>query len=477
MSKKPPFDFENNPDFYLNEVYGIIVIDMEGKIRYLNRQCMKLIGYTNPTYDQARELFGKPVIDVFPYTHMLENLAPDITKPQIVFYKSNYGMGISMNVPLIYNGEKIGLMEYDLVNEEKVFMELTDDYNAFLNDQLKQLQKKIIKLEQNKYTINNIIGFSKPMNTLRQSITTVAKSNSTVLILGETGTGKELVAHAIHNLSNRKYNPMAKINASAFPENLVESELFGYKKGSFTGASKEGKIGKFEYANHGTLFIDEIQQMPMNIQPKFLRVLQEHEVEPLGSHESVPVDVRVIVASNQDILQMVKDNRFREDLFYRLNVIKIEIPPLREHLEDIDELADYYINQLNMELGFKINGIEPAVIDRLKQYNWPGNIRELKNVLERAMNFATEDILTLNDFNFFTPSKGPSLPDYSSNGNLIEETKRKAEKELIEQVLSRFNYNKTHSANFLNISRPLLHQKMKRLGIPLSPSKDNNHET
>lgn len=215
----------------------------------------------------------------------------------------------------------------------------------------------------------------------------------------------------------------------------------------------------------------------MNIQPKFLRVLQEHEVEPIGSHESVPVDVRVIVASNQDILQMVKDNRFREDLFYRLNVIKIEIPPLREHLEDIDELADYYINQLNMELGFKINGIEPAVIDRLKQYNWPGNIRELKNVLERAMNFATEDILTLNDFNFFTPSKGPSLPDYSSNGNLIEETKRKAEKELIEQVLSRFNYNKTHSANFLNISRPLLHQKMKRLGIPLSPSKDNNHET
>lgn len=468
------FDFENAQDFYINEVYGVIVIDMEGKLRYMNKQCMKLIGYTDPTYQQAKELFGRPVEDVFPYTHMLENLAPEITKPKIVFYKSNFGMGISMNVPLMYNGEKIGLMEYDLVNEEKVFFELTDDYNAFLNDQLKQLQKKIIKLEQNKYTIDNIIGSSPPMNKLRQQIATVAKSNSTVLISGETGTGKELVAHAIHNLSNRKFNPMVKINASAFPENLAESELFGYKKGSFTGASKEGKIGKFEYANHGTLFIDEIQQMPLSIQPKFLRVLQEHEVEPIGSNESVPVDVRVIVACNEDILEMVKDNRFRQDLFYRLNVIKIEIPPLRDHLEDIDELVDHYIMQLNTELGFKINGVEPAVLENLKQYSWPGNIRELRNVIERAMNFATGDRLTMDDFTFFISSKKTSLPDYSSNGNIIEETKRKAEKELIENVLQHFSYNKTHAANFLNISRPLLHQKMKRLGIASSPSADKN---
>lgn len=470
------FDFENSQDFYINEVYGVIVIDMSGKIRYMNKQCMKLIGYIDPTYQQAKELFGRSVEDVFPYTHMLENLAPEITKPKIVFYKSNFGMGISMNVPLIYNGEKIGLMEYDLVNEEKVFFELTDDYNAFLNDQLKQLQKKIIKLEQNKYTIDNIIGSSPPMNKLRQQIATVAKSNSTVLISGETGTGKELVAHAIHNLSNRKFNPMVKINASAFPENLAESELFGYKKGSFTGANKEGKIGKFEYANHGTLFIDEIQQMPMSIQPKFLRVLQEHEVEPIGSNESVPVDVRVIVACNEDILEMVKDNRFRQDLFYRLNVIRIEIPPLREHLEDIDELVDHYITQLNTELGFKINGVEPAVLETLKQYSWPGNIRELRNVIERAMNFATGDRLTLDDFTFFTIAKKTSLPDYSSNGNIIEETKRKAEKELIENVLQHFGYNKTHAANFLNISRPLLHQKMKRLGIASSPPSDKNQQ-
>jgi transcriptional regulator with PAS, ATPase and Fis domain len=466
------FNFENSQDFYINEVYGVIVIDMSGKIRYLNKQCMKLIGYTNPTYEQAKELFGSPVEDVFPYTHMLDNLAPEITKPKIVFYKSNYGMGISMNVPLIYNGEKIGLMEYDLVNEEKVFFELTDDYNAFLNNQLKQLQKKIIKLEQNKYTIDNIIGFSAPMNRLRQQIVTVAKSNSTVLIMGETGTGKELVAHSIHNLSNRKFNPMVKINASAFPENLVESELFGYTKGSFTGADKDGKVGKFEYANHGTLFIDEIQQMPLSTQPKLLRVLQEHEVEPIGSNESVPVDVRVIVASNRDIHEMVKDHRFREDLFYRLNVIKIEIPPLREHLEDIDELVDYYINQLNHELGFKINGVEPSVLNILKQYNWPGNIRELRNVLERAMNFASGSTLTTGDFNFFIRTEKQTMPDYSSNGNIIEETKRKAEKELIETVLQHFGYNKTHSANFLNISRPLLHQKIKRLGISAAPPEN-----
>lgn len=465
------FDFENNAGFYLDEIYGIIVIDMEGKIRYLNKQCLKMMGYTQPTYEQARKHFGKHVLDVFPQSHMPENLSPEITTPQIVFYRSIYGTGVSMNVPLIYNGEKIGLMEYDLVQDEDVFLDLTDDYNAFLNDQLKQLQKKITKLEHSKYTIRNIIGDSKAMNQLREKITIVAKSNSTVLILGETGTGKELVAHAIHNLSNRKYNPMVKINASAFPENLVESELFGYKKGSFTGANKEGKVGKFEYANNGTLFIDEIQQMPLHIQPKFLRVLQEHEVEPIGSNSSVPVDVRVIVASNRNILEMVREHKFREDLFYRLNVVTIEIPPLREHPEDIDELVEHHINQLNSELGLNINGIEPKVIERLKKYNWPGNIRELKNVLERAMNFATGDTLTMKDFNFFIPSHKTALPDYSANGNIIEETKRRAEKELIERALDRFDYNKTHTANFLNISRPLLHQKMKRLGIPSNPKE------
>ena len=475
MSKEEfGFDFENSKDFYLDEIYGIIVIDMEGKIRYLNKQCLKLMGYTHPTYEQAKKHFGKYVLDVFPQSHMLENLSPKITTPQIVFYRSIYGTGVSMNVPLIHNGEKIGLMEYDLVQDEKVFLDLTDDYNAFLNQQLKQLQKKIIKLEQSKYTIRNIIGDSTVMNRLREKITIVSKSNSTVLILGETGTGKELVAHAIHNLSNRKYNPMVKINASAFPENLVESELFGYKKGSFTGANKDGKVGKFEYANNGTLFIDEIQQMPLHIQPKFLRVLQEHEVEPIGSNSSVPVDVRVIVASNCDILEMVRDNKFRKDLFYRLNVVTIEIPPLRQHPEDIDELVEYHIKQLNSELGLNIKGIDPKVTEKLKQYDWPGNIRELKNVLERAMNFAAGDILTISDFNFFIPSHKTTLPDYSANGNIIEETKRRAEKDLIESALERFNYNKTHTANFLNISRPLLHQKMKRLGIPLTPPRKIN---
>lgn len=467
-----PFDFESSQDFYLNEVYGIIIIDMEGKLRYLNKQCMKLIGYSRPTRQQTKALYGKPVEEIFPYTHMLENLAPEITKPKIVFYNSNYGMGISMNVPLIYKGEKVGLMEYDLVNEEKVFLNLTDDYNAFLRDQLKDLKKEIIKLEGSKYTIHNIIGDSKAMKDLREQISFVSRSNSTVLIMGETGTGKELVAHSIHNLSSRKYNPMVKINASAFPENLAESELFGYKKGSFTGAAKEGKIGKFEYANHGTIFIDEIQQMSPAIQPKLLRVLQEHEVEPIGSNESIPVDVRVIAAANKDIYEMVKNGQFREDLFFRLNVITIEIPPLREHIEDIDALVDYYIDQLNMELGFKVSGIDPAMISLLKQYTWPGNVRELKNVLERAMNFATSDILTEKDFGFFLNVKSASLPDYSSNGNLIEEVKRKAERDLIENVLRRFNYNKTQAANFLNISRPLLHQKMKRLDIPLHPGKN-----
>lgn len=446
---------------YLTKILGLVVIDMDARIRFVNDQCAGFFGYPN----QKEKLLGKRIQDIFPETRMLQNLAPSVTEPQIVFYKSEKGIGISTHVPLMKDGVKIGLMEYDLIHEETAFYELTDKYNAFLTTELNEVRKRLEKLEGSKYTIDNLIGSSPLMVDLKQQIRTVARSSSTVLIQGETGTGKELVAHAIHNLSRRRAGTFAKINASAFPENLVESELFGYEKGAFTGANKNGKIGKFEYANHGTLLIDEIHQMATTIQPKLLRALQEHEIEPIGSNRAIPVDVRIIAAANVSLEDLVRQGKFREDLYYRLNVVTIELPPLRKHLEDLEELSYYHLRQLNKELGLSIRGIDADAMSMLHQYAWPGNVRELKNVLERAMNFATGETLTKNDFAFLAARRTGMLPKQCSGVDLIKETRNKAERDLILATLRHFNNNKTQTAKYLNISRSLLYQKLHRLGI------------
>ncbi|MGI6736288.1 MAG: sigma-54 interaction domain-containing protein [Anaerovoracaceae bacterium] len=447
-------------DYYLEQVTGLVVIDMKGIIRYVNQQCVKFF-----EAERAEDLIGKPIQIIFPETKMLENLAPGITEPQIVFYKSEKGLGLSAHIPLMQNGKKIGLMEYDLLQEEEAFYELTDRYNAFLTTELNKLNKRLVKLEGSKYTIDNLVGSSEAMENLKLRIRRIARSNSTVLIRGETGTGKELIAHSIHNLSQRRNKVFAKVNASAFPANLVESELFGYEKGAFTGANKNGKIGKFEYANGGTLFIDEIHQMGLTVQPKLLRALQEHEIEPIGSNASIPVDVRIITAANTSLEEMVKNGEFREDLYYRLNVVTIEAPPLRHHLEDIPEIADAHIQALNKEMGMSIEGIAPDAIELLQHYHWPGNVRELKNAIERAMNFCRSHTLNAQDFSFLMQRRRGRLPQGGLGTNPIKDAKDQTERSLIEETLLQFHNNKTRAAEYLNISRSLLYQKMHRLGI------------
>ena len=215
------------------------------------------------------------------------------------------------------------------------------------------------------------------MLNLKEKIKIVANSNSTVLVTGETGTGKELVAHSIHDASKRRLRNFIKMNAASLPESLAESELFGYTEGAFTGARKGGKKGKFEMANHGTLFIDEINAMPLSLQPKLLRALQEGEIDRVGSAESIPVDVRIIAATNKDLKEMVDRGEFREDLYYRLNVVELEVPPLRERKEDIKELVDLFIEQQNNMLGKQVTGIEDKAIETLKKYG-PDIIAESK---------------------------------------------------------------------------------------------------
>lgn len=448
---------------YFNQIPGLLMIDMEGTIFYINDQCLK--------YFQANkeESLGKYVKDVFPETKMMEGLEKD--EPSIVFYNSRLGIGISMHVPLYDDdGNKVGLAEYDVVQHSELLYDFSDSYKDFLDQELKQLAGELMTSEGTKYTINSLVGTSEPMTELKEKIISTAKTSSTVIITGETGTGKELVAHAIHNLSSRRKERFIKVNASSFPETLIESELFGYEGGSFTGANREGKKGKFELADKGTLFIDEINQMPLSVQPKLLRVLQEKEIDRIGGSEPVPVDVRIIAASNEDLKKLVEEGKFRKDLYYRLNVIGLYIPPLRERLDDIEGIAGSIIDELNVQLGKSVNGIDPDAVEMLKQKKWQGNVRELRNSIERAMNFATDNTLHSDDFQWGRNGEplNINIPDLNitSGDRLIDKARDDAEREVIIKVLEHFDNNKSKAADYLNIARPSLYKKMKRLGIP-----------
>jgi len=246
------------------------------------------------------------------------------------------------------------------------------DENLYLKEEL---------LEKQKYT--NLVGESEAFKNVLLQIEQVAETNATVLILGETGTGKELVVNTIHNLSNRSDRPLIKLNCAAIPASLIESELFGHEKGAFTGAHAQ-KVGRFELADNGTIFLDEIGELPIDLQAKLLRVLQESEFERIGGTRTINVDIRVIAATNRDMKEMIKDNTFREDLYYRLHVFPVHIPPLRDRIDDIELLANFLIKKINKRLGKNITAISQRGMKKLKGYYWPGNIRELENVLERA---------------------------------------------------------------------------------------------
>ncbi|MFZ5966128.1 MAG: sigma-54 interaction domain-containing protein [Bacillota bacterium] len=318
-----------------------------------------------------------------------------------------------------------------------------------------------------KYTIDDIVGESAAILTLKERIIAAAKTTSTVLIMGETGTGKELVAHAITNLSGRRHQSFVRINCAAIPETLLESELFGYEPGAFTGATKGGHPGKFIMANNGTIFLDEIGDMQLSLQSKILRVLQEKEIEKIGGHYPIPIDVRVIAATHADLYELVKFKKFRQDLFYRLHVIPIQIPPLRERKEDIPLLVENFIDKFSESLNIMKPTIHESFIKKLKTYHWPGNIRELSNVIEMAVNFAngmiTEDhipqyIFSENEF---------SQCDLDNGSNLKISTEEN-EREMILRALEIHRGNKNKVAEVLGISRSNLYYKMKKLNIDVS---------
>src|SRR3954470_20598326 len=316
------------------------------------------------------------------------------------------------------------------------------------------------------YDFDRIIGASGALQRVLDVVKKVARSNATILIRGETGTGKELIAGAIHHNSPRAGRNFVKVNCAALQENLLESELFGHEKGAFTSADKQ-RIGRFEQADGGTLFLDEIGDMSANTQAKILRVLQEHEFERLGGTRTIKVDVRLIAATNRDLPSMVEAGTFREDLYYRLNVVTIEMPPLRERKDDIAALANFFIRRFAGELKKKTQGFEPDAIKLLMRYHWPGNIRELENAIERAMLLAERSHISVEDLRLGDTSTTSGQRDASSivkippTGIPLEEVERLA---LIE-ALKMSNWVQKDAAELLAISPRVMNYKIKTLGI------------
>jgi transcriptional regulator with GAF, ATPase, and Fis domain len=336
--------------------------------------------------------------------------------------------------------------------------------NEKLLDYKKQLEEENTYLKEQIKTIYNfseIIGNGEAMQEVYRLMSVVADTNSTVLVLGETGTGKELIARAIHNASSRKDKLMVKINCAALPANLIESELFGHEKGAFTGAI-DRRIGKFELADHSSLFLDEIGEMPLEAQAKLLRVLQERELERLGGKQTIKVDVRLIVAANRNLEAAVKAGLFREDLYYRLNVFPIHLPPLRERPEDVGPLANFFLARYSRNSGKKINKIAPKALQQLRSYTWPGNVREMEHLIERSVLLTSGD--TLQDVHIpksaGTENAGPA---YLANRSL-EEVERSYIIEVLQRCAGKIS-GAGGAAEVLQIPGNTLHSKMKKLGI------------
>jgi two-component system response regulator AtoC len=310
-----------------------------------------------------------------------------------------------------------------------------------------------------KYRFDNIVGKSPLMQKVFQQIEVVSQSNSTVLITGETGTGKEIVAKAIHYNSARKDFPFISINCAAIPEGLIESELFGHEKGAFTGAIKTN-LGRFELAHGGTMLLDEISETSPALQAKLLRVLQEKQFERLGSGTPIQVDVRVITTSNRDLQEQVKSGKFREDLFYRLNVLPIHMPPVRERKEDIPLLVDFFMERYNQQAGKSVEKVDEKALEILMNYHWPGNVRELENYVERAVVVSKKSVLTGADF-----PKELVYPPGETSDPEGGQSLAQAEKSLILKTLRECNDNRTKAAEKLGITTRTLRNKLKEYGM------------
>jgi len=357
--------------------------------------------------------------------------------------------------------EAIKLGACDYVMKPVMFEDILTKIRQHLRYLRLQEENEQLKRELNsRFEIGQIISQAPTMQQVFEMIHKVAPTKSNVLITGESGTGKELVAHAIHSLGSQNDGRFIAVNCSAIPETLLESELFGHKKGSFTSAI-EDKKGLFECAQDGTLFLDEIGHMPMSCQVKLLRAVEHRQITPVGSTEPVDIDLRLMAATNKDLVEEIKAGRFREDLYYRMNVVGIHLPPLRERKEDIPLLVEHFIKKYNVEMGKQCVGISDDVMRLLMSYEWKGNIREMQNVIERAMIFAEDEVIKASDIGLIG-SKVVALSEENEN---LQAAIKAYEKEHICKVLNKHDWNKVEAARALKVGLSSLYRKIDELGI------------
>ena len=429
------------------------IVDTDGIVKFVNKKYVEILGMTED------EVVGHAIADITPHTRTVQVRK---TGKGIIGYNwtvNDYHM-IASCIPLFHEDEFMGCFSYSIV------MDIWDakDLAENVMNELNMYRDEVISIYSARYSFNDIIGENGKMQAVKELAQKAAlHPNITVLIKGESGTGKELFAHAIHQAGSRSKMPFVRVNCAAIPEHLLEAELFGYEDGAFTGARKGGSRGKFELAHGGTIFLDEIGEMSTSMQSKLLVFLQEKEFERLGGHKPIRVNVRVIAATNRDLKEMIRQEKFREDLYYRLDVLRLDIPPLRERLDDLPRLMDYVIPCINNEMKTRVNGISREGCQLILHYSWPGNVRELRNVVQRAMLLAdlnNESVITDKHLSFLNVPSG-----HESAQRPLREQLKEYEKQIITRALTENKFNKTQTAEILDMDLSSLYKKVKTYGL------------
>lgn len=434
---------------------GVMITDADGYVTHFNATYGHFLGV------EPKEQIGRHCLDVVENSRM--HIVAQTGIPEI--NESHRIKGQKMvvqRIPIRKDGNVIAVfgqvMFKDVADVGKLAKQL-----ALLESKVEVYERELISLRSTRYTIDSIVGGGKITAGLKRDALNAAATNLPVLISGESGTGKELFAQAIHHASTRRLNPFVRINCSAIPRDLLESELFGYSPGAFTGALHKGKPGKFEVAHRGTIFLDEIGDLPTEMQPKLLRVLEEKEVERLGATSVVRVDFRLVAATNQDLEKMVAEGRFRRDLFYRLNVIPLRIPPLRERKEDVIPIARHILGQIMRDAPGTEIRLHLEAEDALLHHEWPGNVRELSNLLERVAHALRGNTIFAHHLPFTSDGhRRPPLPEGEFSLRVVME---QAEREAIFHALSMTGQNKAQAAALLGIHRTHLYKKLRKYDL------------
>ena len=446
----------------------ILVVDDEASILQSLEGILSDEGFEVVTAENGKEALGK-VEEILPDLVLLDIWMPGMDGIEtLVKIKEAYPylqvvmMSGHGTIETAVKATKLGA--YDFIEKPLSMEKLLHTVRKTL--EYYQLEEEIVLLKQKHQEKSRLTGKSDIILKLREQIRIVAPTNAWVLISGENGTGKELVAHYIHRLSHRNPKPMVEVNCAAIPEDLIESELFGHEKGAFTGASTMRK-GKFDLAHEGTIFLDEIGDMNLKAQSKTLRILQEQRFERVGGSRTINVDVRVIAATNKDLEAEIEKGTFRDDLYFRLNVIPIHVPPLRERAEDIPELTEEFLEEFSISTNIEPKKISDGAMGILKKYPWPGNVRELKNLVERLMIMTPDDVIEAKDIPppFSRPYEQKTGLDTQTLSGSLKEAKGQFEKAFIEAKLLECNWNISQTAELIGIERSNLHKKIKAYGL------------